>query len=1058
MTRRFFAVGCWSVLALLCLLAAGASGASAAAPPKWKISVTANADYVQSGKALGAYTVEVENAGGEPTSGEITVEDVVPNGVTAEEVKFFAPIFGNMFNVAEFGLCPSPTECHFPGLLAPELGITSLNPGERLEMDVLVRVPASVEGTLQDVGRVSGGGAAEAAEASVTNTASANPKPGILHFDSSITNASGEPYTQAGGHPYEFSTDFHFETYSTIASLGGGWNERGAAPFHDPKNIVADLPPGLVVNPRNAPHCSLADYFTQECEYNKVSVGDAILQIFGQSSGGFHAPIVNLDPVGAYPGELGVPVFGIPIIVITTGIRTGPGYGIAATSLGAQVDLNRTRLNLWGIPADEGHNSLRGLEGGPPESLPAPFVTMPGDCSGNPLTVGGRYDTWDIPGEYAEASVELSPVDGCNALAFEPSIEAHPTTNLADAPSGFLFNLHVPQNEEPEQVSSGELKEALVRLPAGLSVNPAAAGGLGSCSETQIGLQSETPAQCPDASKLGSAEAESSLLNGPLSGPIYLATPHQNPSGSLLAAYVVLEGEGIRIKLSGSFETDPVTGEITTRFTENPQLPFERLTLKLFEGPRGAVRTPAVCGDYTTTSTLTPFSAPESGPPATPSSSFTTTSAEQSGAPCPSNPSQEPNAPRFTAGTKTPQAGTYSPFSLRVVRDDGSQELTKVDTMFPPGLIGKLAGIPYCPAAAIAAASTMSGRAEQGSPSCPATTEVGSVNIGAGAGPTPLNVAGHAYLAGPYEGAPISLAIITPAVAGPFDLGDVVVRVALYVDTETTRIHAVSDPIPTILEGIPLDVRSITLNMARPNFTLNPTSCEETAFTGSALSVLNAAAPLSERFQVGGCPALGFKPKLSLHLTGGTKRRGHPAITAVLQMPAGGANISATQVALSSTELLDNAHIKNPCTRTDFVAGACPPGSVLGYARAQTPLLDQPLEGPVYLMTGFGHKLPDLVADLNGQLHIILDGRIDQSHGGLRTTFERVPDAPISKFVLALKGGAKGLVQNSVNLCRSPQRATATFIAQNGKSLEATPPLLASCTKRHHKSRHRVGN
>ena len=998
--------------------------------------------------------------GGEPTSGEITVEDIAPNGVTAEEVKFFAPIFGNMLNVAEFGLCPSATECSFPGPLA-EFGITSLNPGERLVMDVLVRVPANVEGTLEDVGRVSGGGAEEAAEAIVTNTASADPTPGILHFESSITNASGEPYTQAGGHPYEFSTDFHFETYSTITSPGGEWNERGAAPFHDPKNIVADLPPGLVVNPGNAPHCSLADYFTQECEYNKVSVGDAILQIFGQSSGGFHAPIVNLDPVGAYPGELGVPVFGIPIIVITTGIRTGPGYGIAATSLGAQVDLNRTRLNLWGIPADEGHNSLRGLEGGPPESLPAPFVTMPGDCSGNPLTVGGRYDTWDIPGQYVEASAELPPVDGCNALAFNPSVEAHPTTNLADAPSGFQFNLQVPQNEEPEEVSSGELKEALVRLPAGLSVNTAAAGGLGSCSEAQIGLRSEAPAQCPDASKLGSAKVESSLLNGPLSGPIYLATPHQNPSGSLLAAYVVVEGEGVRIKLPGFFETDPVTGQITARFTENPQLPFEDLKLDIFGGARGALRTPATCGSYETTTSLTPFSAPESGPPATPASSFETSAAENGG-PCPSSAGQEPNAPRFIAGSETPQAGIYSPFSLKLVRQDGEQEIKGLDTTLPEGLVGKLAGIPYCPDAAIAAASNKTGTEEQASPSCPASSEVGTVEVGAGAGPTPLNVPGHVYLSGPYKGAPISLTIITPAVAGPFDLGTVVVRAALYVNPETTQIHAVSDPIPTILEGIPLDVRSVTLKLNRSQFTLNPTSCEPFSITGSALSVLNSSAPLSQRFQVGGCKALAFKPKLSLALKGGYKRRGHPALTAVVKMPSGGANIASTQVVLPPTEILDNAHIQSPCTRVQFAANACPPGSVLGSARAETPLLDQPLEGPVYLMTGFGHKLPDLVVDLNGQIHVVLDGVVGNSKaGGLRTSFEAVPDAPVSKFVLKLQGAHRGLVQNSVNLCKAPQRASAVFTGQNAKSAELNPALKVSCGKgakkhgKHHGARRR---
>jgi hypothetical protein len=320
------------------------------------------------------------------------------------------------------------------------------------------------------------------------------------------------------------------------------------------------------------------------------------------------------------------------------------------------------------------------------------------------------------------------------------------------------------------------------------------------------------------------------------------------------------------------------------------------------------------------------------------------------------------------------------------------------------------------------------------------------VDVGAGAGPTPYYTQGRAYLAGPYKGAPLSLAIVTPATAGPYDLGTVMVRTALYVDPETTRIHAVSDPIPQILQGIPLDVRSIALKMSRPSFTLNPTSCDPMAVTGSATSPFGSSASLSNPFQVGGCSSLAFKPKLSLKLSGGTKRSQNPALKAVLRMPAGGANIAKASVALPHSEFLDQAHIKTICTRVQFAAAQCPPGSVYGKATAISPLLGQPLSGPVYLRSS-SNPLPDLVADLNGQIHVVLVGRIDSIKGGIRNSFEAVPDAPVSKFVLEMQGGKKGLLENSTNLCKSVNKATVLFVGLNGKTAVSKPALQVKCPK-----------
>jgi hypothetical protein len=457
-----------------------------------------------------------------------------------------------------------------------------------------------------------------------------------------------------------------------------------------------------------------------------------------------------------------------------------------------------------------------------------------------------------------------------------------------------------------------------------------------------------------------------------------------------------------------------------------------------------------VCGRQTTEADLTPWSAPEA-PDALAKDSFRIT-AEPGGGNCPRSVAAAANAPAFTAGTVSPLAGAYSPFVLHLSREDGSQRITGIDTTLAPGLLGRLAGVAECSDAQIAAARARerpeAGELERQSPSCPASSEVGSVEVAAGAGPSPYYVSGKAYLAGPYKGAPLSLEIITPAIAGPFDLGAVVVRAALYVEPETARIHAVSDPLPAVLDGIPLDIRSLDLRVDRPNFTLNPTNCEPLAITGAATSALGTVAPLSQRFQVGGCSALGFKPKLALSLKGATKRTGHPALRAVVTYPKGNyANIASAQVTLPHSAFLDQAHIKTVCTRVQFAVHSCPATSIYGHASAITPLLDQPLSGPVYLRSS-SHKLPDLVADLDGQIEVTLDGKIDTGKGGgIRNSFEAVPDAPVSRFVLEMQGGKKGLLVNSENICSRPQHAIVAFTAQNAKVYDARPLIANSCKK-----------
>ena len=892
--RKRAALGCVAVAMGLFLTATPAASAAA---PAWKLTVTPNADYFLPGPTdkEAFYVIEAENVGGEPTAGSppILLEDLLPAGLGGKAVQFLTVSYSAGAELSVASLCPTPLKCEYPASEPP------LAPGQKLVMQVLLAVPAEGPGSagpIEDLAKVSGGGALPA-EATAVNEVNPEPPLGFHSFLAALTDSVAGPYTQAGGHPSQLLTDFRPAT-KTVSNV----SFPGAAtilntPVREPKDIAAHLPPGLIGNPQAIHTCSLAEFFAHECPFSTV-LGNVDLNLFGSSNLGALevVPLFNLQPAGAYPGELGYTVGGLSFLLAAT-IRSGSDYGIDVTSFNTpEVSLDHVRIITWGVPADPSHDAIRGKtcilggesrflsteqaelkceaqEKGAKHSAEAPqvpFFTLPTQCTGQPLAIGLSFNSWEDPAEEVSAGSDQLPVDGCNQLHFEPTIEARPTTNLADAPSGFDFNLKLPQSglTEPEGVAEADLKEALVTLPPGLVVNPSSAVALAACSPAQIGLTTEvgatpahfteSPANCPDASKLGTVEVNTPLLHNPLLGAVYLATPHQNPSGNLLAGYIVLEGEGIVVKLAGQFQTDPNTGQIIASFTENPQTPFEEFKFHFFEGARGSLRTPAVCGTYETTSVLTPYSFPESGPAAEPASEFETSAGPTGGA-CANSAAEEPNKPVFHAGTESPQAGTYSPFALKLVRADGAQELTKIDTTLPPGLVGKLAGVAECSDAALAAAAAPGHERQSraGRPTCPASTEVGTADVAAGAGPTPLNVPGKAYLAGPYKGAPLSLAIITPAVAGPFDLGTVVVRAALYVDPDSAQITASRDPIPTILARHPPRRPLGDREDDRPNFTLNPTNCEPLSIVGSATSGPRASAPpLTQRFQVGGCPAL----------------------------------------------------------------------------------------------------------------------------------------------------------------------------------------------------------
>jgi hypothetical protein len=884
---------------------------------------------------------------------------------------------------------------------------------------------------------------------------------GITSVEGSLNGPDGSPLLQAGAHP-DLTTTIHFTT-SEDPEI------HQPKPDADPKDIDVDLPPGVIGDPSATPKCSQANVAAgpaANCDPNdQVGVATITTYFFGPTP--TEVPIYNLEPPLGVAGQF---AFNIDrnVVYINAGVTMAGEYRLSAdiSNISQGLPLGDTSVTLWGNPPSPIHDADRALRGGSlppldpetfePITVPStaperPLIDNPTACTGTPLRTDVSADSWQAPGALSFGSSDHDPagiplvITGCDALEFEASMKVQPTTTEAESPTGLNVELTFPQNDWIDGLSTSHLRDADVVLPEGMAVDPSSAGGLGSCTPDQIKLGNDDQPTCPASSKIGSVEVESPLVDHPLEGGVYLAQQGQNKFGSLLALYLVVDDpvSGVLLKIPGKIETDPTTGRLTARFDDDPQMPIEALQMKLFGGPRASLLTPPACGTYTTRGEFTPWSG---GAPVVRTDSFTISGGPE-GQPCPSGRFD----PSFQAGTATSAAGQYSPFEVRIARTDGSSRLSGVSVQLPKGLLAKLAGIPYCSDQALGSVPTGegTGAAQLASPSCPAASKVGTVAVAAGAGQSPFWAkTGSAYLAGPYKGAPLSLAVITPAVAGPFDLGNVVVRVALHVDPETAQVTADSDPLPTILSGIPLDLREVRVTLDRQDFTLNPTSCAQSAVSAVLTSTGGATASPSSRFAAAGCEGLGFAPKLALSLKGGTHRGAYPQLTAKLNAQPGQANLARVAVQLPRSEFLAQGHIGTVCTRVQFAANQCPERSIYGYAEATTPLLSEPLRGPVYLRSS-SHKLPDLVAALRGQIAIDLDGRIDSHNRGIRTTFETIPDAPISSFVLRMKGGKKSLLENSANICAKPGKAQVSMLGQNGAKHTTAPKLAAPCKKHH---------
>ena len=902
-------------------------------------------------------------------------------------------------------------------------------------------------------------------------------EPGSLHTSYEVSaGIVGVP--QASSHPYSFTLSFKLNTHE-------GHSEGG-----EMRSVLVDLPPGFVGDPFSVERCTRLEFegFQPQCSPNtQVGLLTASLPKLKGEAGG---AIYNMVPPPGVAAQLGFAVSGFNALQ-SISLRSEPPnplerYGLLDATYGLPLEATSIEATIWGTPADSGHDEERGTkaaEAKPGTGLPyvgphKAFLTLPAECS-QPIRTTVEVDSKLDPGHYVKAETQSSDTggnpaapQGCASVPFSPQVASQPTSKSANSPSGLDFELRLPNEglTNPGGIAETEPEKVDVTLPEGMTANPSFAEGIATCSEAQFEDEKlDTPggAGCPEASKLGSVEAHSPLLEEPITGSLYLATPHENKFHSLVAVYMVLRAteRGVLIKQAGEVNPNPVTGQLKTTFEDLPPLPFSDFTLHFREGARAPLATPASCGEYRSVAQLYPFSQPNT--PVERQASMQIESGPNAG-PCPSG-ATPPFHPGLEAGSINNAAGAYSPFYVRIFRSDAEQEITHFSIKLPPGVTGKLAGIPFCPDAAIAAAKSRErqphgGQEEIDSPSCPQASEVGHTLVGAGVGNSLTYVPGKVYLAGPYHGDSLSIVAITAAKAGPFDLGTVVIREGLEVNPETAEVFVDatgSDPIPHIVDGIPVHLREIRVYIDKSHFTLNPTSCEPTSTASTVLgSGTNFASEaddrpvtVTSRYQAADCASLAYKPRISLKLKGSTKRSGAPALTATLRPRPGDANTGKVSVLLPHSEFLNQAHIKTICTRVQFKAGAgngaqCPAASIYGHAKVWTPLLSEPLEGPVFLRSS-EHPLPDLVLALHGLIDFDAVGRVDSVNGGIRNTFETVPDAPIEKVVLSLGGGKKSLLENSTDLCVGSHKATVGFSGQNGKTYSPKVPLQAQGCKGH---------
>ena len=1049
----------------------------------------------------GRIKVAFVNTGAKQSQGPITVTDTLPVGVTATNA---GGIVGDEIREP---LSPQEEETYV-GLLngaiavhgarwvctgngSGERGVTGAttitctsNPsvleplpsgkgkGARVTEEVGIAVNVEngvVPGTYSNGVVMSGGGASAANTVSdPMSVGSGIPGFGIAAWDVWFSNADGTTDMQAGSHPYTATFAVNFNqvvTGETASGVAEGGTTGGA-----PRNLEAVLPPGFFGDPSAVPKCTRAQLDGQSCPAASQIGTD---EIYGNSLA-YRQGVYNMVPPPGVPDEFAVSIGGFHAN-FDAGVRSGNGYGIVehvTIPYVAIAGIDGNILTLWGVPAEASHNPERkthnpvACEGGcPGDSIATPFLTLPTSCTGPQVFSARELSTWnneeqpDAP--FAEAVTRDdtgAPVGftGCERLTIEPSITAIPDTGFADTPAGLNVEVTVPQENllEPEGLVAATLKNTSVTLPEGLVINPGQAAGLAACGEAEANIHGEGPQTCPLASKVGTVNIRSPLLEGELEneleGNVYVLQANPPELKLLIAA----SGDGIYLKLPATVHLNEATGQLTTTVDETPALPFTDFKLAFSGGAQAALATPVQCGTYTTTADFTPWTTPF-GVDVPFSSSFPVSTGPD-GSGC--VPSPLPFDPSLIAGSTTDQAGGFTSFSLLLTRGDGQQRIERLQFKIPQGLDGMISQVPLCPEP----------QASKGE--CSEASKIGHAAVASGPGPYPLtipqpgNPESQIYLTGPYKGAPFGLSIVTHVIAGPFNLGTIITRAKIEVDPNTAQITVTTDPFPQIVKGVPTDLRLINSVIDRPGFMFNPTNCDPMSFSGTAWGTPppgaggpGASAPISSHFQVGSCRSLEFKPSFKVSTSGKTSRTAGASLSVKLAYPkapqGSQANIAKVKVDLPKQLPSRLTTLQKACTEQVFAVNpaSCPSASIVGHAKAITPLLPVPLEGPAYFVSHGGAKFPELIIVLQGYgVTLDLHGEtFINKEGVTSSTFATVPDAPVGTFELTLPQGKFSALAANGNLCKIKLAMPTAFTAQNGAVIHQNTPIGVTGCPRH---------
>jgi hypothetical protein len=1059
------------------------SSASAALSPWWNVTSRMLPSSLKPG-AKGTVVVRATNIGNESTSGRFSFTDVLPAGVTLQGVQFFASSASNGTEdigpaspTGPFKLCettPSSVTCSSFSTAKSFERVSPLTAFGDIEMRLKVKAEAGATTGANSVS-VSGGGAPARSISQNLQISAAPPAFGLEAFTFTPEEEGGETDTQAGSHPYQLTSTV------TLNQTSEPLNPPAA-----PRQLQFRLPPGFLGNTVALARCSDLDFRSLRqggvvdlCPSN-TAIGVVSLSIDDNKESTFTIPVFNLVPKHGEPARFGFEIFGIPVS-LDTAVRTGADYGVTVdvSNITELASFQSSTVTFWGVPGDSSHDSARGwgcVIGGfwaeeagqvcvpAQESHPAPFLTMPTSCE-KPFATSVEGTAWptqaapegvSFPAVTYPLQDELSrplSITGCNQLPFAPFIEVKPDGQAASTPTGLTTNVRVPQevNENATGLASSSVRDIEVSLPEGVVLNPAGAGGLEACSEAQVGYlpgESIPPTElhftptlpvpfCPDAAKVGTARITVPVIKHPLEGAVYLATQNENPFGSLIAMYIVAEDpeSGVLVKLPGEVQLGP-DGQISASFKNSPQAPFEEASLHFFGGSRAPLATPASCGAYTTTARFTPWSGTS---PVTASSQFAITSGAN-GKPCPSSP---PFSPTLAAGTTNIQAGAFTPLVTTISREDGSQDIQTVQLHMPEGLSGVLNGVPLCPEAL-----ANSGR-------CSSASQIGQTIVSVGIGGDPYTVTGgKVFLTEGYKGAPFGLSIVNPAKAGPFDLGKVIVRAKIEVDLLTAALTVTTDPVPRILDGIPLQIQHVSVTIDRPNFTFNPTNCGKFEVSGSIGSWSGASSPVSAPFQITNCAALQFAPQFSVSTNGKTSKANGASLNVKLAYPSAPlgtyANVAKVKVSLPKALPSRLTTLQKACLDTAFDAdpASCPSTSIVGHAKVVTPILPVPLEGNAYFVSHGNVAFPDLTIVLKGYgVTVHLVGSTQIKNGVTTSTFKATPDVPFNTFELTLPQGPYSALTANTPLCSAKLAMPTEFTAQNGVVLNRSTPIrVTGCT------------